>query len=135
MFIPVIQDLIKNVSTQIPVDVQEALVQAQKNELPHSNGDLTLSVILENINLASCKKTPICQDTGFPTFYVKLPYAKSQGQESFRLQKQLENDIISAVEKSTAQGILRPNAVDGLTGKNSGNNTGIHQPKIYFEDL
>ena len=41
--------------------------------------------------------------------------------------------IEKAVKMATKNGILRPNAVDSLTGKNSGTNLGDDYPKIIFE--
>src|SRR6185369_7791977 len=44
----------------------------------------------------------------------------------------LEEEIRAAVAKATKAGKLRPNSVDSLTGKNSGNNLGPGTPVIHF---
>ena len=41
--------------------------------------------------------------------------------------------IREAIAEATRQGNLRPNSVDSLTGKNSGNNLGAGRPVIHFE--
>ena len=38
-----------------------------------------------------------------------------------------------AVAEATRRGKLRPNSVDSLTGKNSGNNLGAETPIFHFE--
>ena len=42
--------------------------------------------------------------------------------------------IRQAVAEATDQAYLRPNAVDSLTGKNSGNNTGEDFPTMHFHE-
>jgi fumarate hydratase, class I len=119
VFAQSIFELIREVSTNLPTDVVEALLQARNLESKNSCGKLSLEVILKNIQLAQKQKTPICQDTGFPTFFVKANPAKW---------KILERAILAATEKATQEGILRANSVEILTNKNVGN-----LPKIEFE--
>ena len=68
---------------------------------------------------------PICQDTGMPTFFVHTPVGVNQ--------IRIKNAILEAVAQATRLGKLRPNSVDSLTGKNSGNNLGEETPVVHFE--
>jgi fumarate hydratase class I len=68
---------------------------------------------------------PICQDTGMPTFFVHTPVGVNQ----IGIRKAIE----AAVAEATRLGKLRPNSVDSLTGKNSGNNLGEETPVIHFD--
>jgi fumarate hydratase class I len=45
----------------------------------------------------------------------------------------LKKAIRAAVAEATKRGKLRPNSVDSLTGKNTGDNLGIETPVIHFE--
>ena len=45
----------------------------------------------------------------------------------------IEKAIRAAVAEATRRGKLRPNSVDSLTGKNSGDNLGAETPVIHFE--
>ena len=74
----------------------------------------------ENVTLAREQSTPICQDTGTPIFYVHYP----PGWSTIALRKQ----IWAAAAEATERSFLRPNAVDSLTGKNSGDNNGLEFP-------
>jgi len=47
---------------------------------------------------------------------------------------QLRAQIEAAVAEATRRAYLRPNAVDSLTGRNSGNNVGIGFPTCHFEE-
>ncbi|MFQ5772847.1 MAG: fumarate hydratase, partial [bacterium] len=47
---------------------------------------------------------------------------------------QLRNHIHDAIAEATSKSYLRPNAVDSLTGENSGNNLGKDFPTIHFEE-
>ncbi len=114
---------IQEISTTLPEDIQKALFQAKICE--EGIAKLSLSIMEENMFFASQKSIPLCQDTGFLTFFITAPQTVSR--------KYIENEILKAVQKSTKEGILRPNAVDPLSGKNSGNNIGKGFPKIIWD--
>jgi len=119
-------ELIEVASTVIPEDVKSALMEAYKREEDGSRAKNTLAIILENVEYAKERKLPICQDTGTLIFYVDSP----RGFDN----KSLKETIINAVRDSTKKGILRPNAVDPITNKNSGDNTGKGSPYIHIEE-
>ncbi|MCJ7708261.1 MAG: fumarate hydratase, partial [Anaerolineales bacterium] len=121
-------ELIRRTSTDLPLDVETALVQAREREAPGSAARGAMESILQNVKLARQKSSPICQDTGTPIFYVRHP----EGWSTRRLREQIRK----AVAEATARAYLRPNAVDALTEKNSGNNLGDEAfPTIYFEEV
>ncbi len=118
--------LIQKASTDLPLDIITAMDEAKNAEISASNAEFSLKTLSTNIQKAKQKTVPMCQDTGFLTFYVS--YSSPEISE-----KKLSENIILAVQKATKDGLLRPNAVDSITGKNSGDNTGIAIPKIIFE--
>ncbi|MCX5718108.1 MAG: fumarate hydratase [Nitrospirae bacterium] len=121
-----IVELYRKVATSLPPDVEDALKAACVSEKKGSNARHALDVILENIRIARETARPICQDTGVPVFYVKTPIGLSQ--------IELEKTIIEATCIATEKVPLRPNAVDIITDKNTGDNTGIGFPIIYFRE-
>lgn len=121
-------ELIRRTSTDLSPDVEEALRQARDREAPGSAARGALDTILENVGLARQTSAPICQDTGTPIFYVRHPAGWST--------RQLRDQIRRAVAEATARAYLRPNAVNTLTEKNSGNNLGDETfPTILFEEV
>jgi fumarate hydratase class I len=123
-----ILELIRLAATDLPPDVEKRLHQAFERESPGSAASGALAAILKNVELARHNSTPICQDTGTPIFYVYHP----EGWSTRRLKEQIR----SAVAEATHRSYLRPNAVDSLTGKNSGDNLGgDHFPSIHFEEV
>jgi fumarate hydratase class I len=121
-------ELIRRTSTDLPADVETALHQARAREQPGSAAAGALDTILENVALAREKSSPICQDTGTPLFYVRHPAGWST--------RTLRDQIRQAVAEATKKAYLRPNAVDSLSGKNSGNNLGDQAfPTIHFEEV
>jgi fumarate hydratase class I len=121
-------ELIRLASTDLPVDVEKALNNARENEGSSSSARSVLDTILQNVELARQDSMPICQDTGTPIFRIRFPGGYSL--------KTLRNAIRTAVAEATSHSLLRPNAVDGLTGINSGNNLGgEHFPSIHFEEV
>ena len=120
-------ELIRLTSTDLPGDVEQALHRARTGEAPGSAAAGALDSILENVALAREKSSPICQDTGTPLFYVRHPAGWST--------RELRDQIRQAVAAATKKAHLRPNAVDSLSGKNSGNNLGDEAfPTIHFEE-
>src|SRR5271155_1065469 len=118
-------ELITQTSTNLPPDVRAAMGLAAANETPGTQASQALSVIASNIDMAVEDVGPICQDTGMPTFFVHTPVGVNQ--------IQLKKAIRAAVADATKRGKLRPNSVDSLTGKNSGDNLGAETPVIHFE--
>lgn len=120
-------ELIRLAATDLPPDVEARLREAVEQEEPGSAARGALETILKNVEMARQNSTPICQDTGTPLFYVKYP----QGWSTRRLREQIQQ----AVAEATRRAYLRPNAVDSITGKNTGNNLGDdHFPTIHFEE-
>jgi fumarate hydratase class I len=118
-------ELYKKVATSIPGDVEDALKKAYLNETEPLTRE-SLNVILQNIKIARTTSRPICQDTGFPVFYVKVPKGLSH---------QLIRDMImDATRIATNKIPLRPNAVDVITEKNTGDNVGDYFPFVYTEE-
>jgi fumarate hydratase class I len=117
--------LIARTSTDLPPDVRKAMGLALASEEPATRAGQALTIIAQNIDEAASCEGPICQDTGMPTFEVKVPVGLNQ----IWLQQQLRE----AVAEATRRGKLRPNSVDSITGENSGNNLGPGTPIVHFE--
>lgn len=123
-----ILELVRLAATDLPPDVEKSLHAAIEQEEPGSAARGALESILQNVDLARKNSTPICQDTGTPIFYIYYPEGWST--------RKLREQIRTAVAEATARAYLRPNAVDSITGKNSGNNLGDdHFPSIHFEEV
>src|SRR4030042_1709931 len=118
--------LYKKAATSLPTDVEAALRYAHAEEKERSNTKAALSVILENTKIARETVRPICQDTGVPVFFIKVPFGIRH--------LEIRSVIIEATRIATVKVPLRANAVDILTDKNSGDNTGIGFPVMYFEE-
>jgi len=117
--------LIVETSTNLPSDVRRAMEAAVGSEIPGTQSSQALAVIATNIDQAAEDEGAICQDTGWPTFEFKVPVGVNQ--------LALKEQVTEAVAQATAKGKLRPNSVDSLTGKNSGNNLGPGTPTVHFE--
>jgi len=118
-------ELITQTSTNLPPDVRTAMKLALGAEAPATQSSQALNIIATNIDMAQEDEGPICQDTGMPAFYVHTPVGVNQ--------LPIRKAILDAVAEATKRGKLRPNSVDSLTGKNSGNNLGIETPVLHFE--
>jgi len=118
-------ELITQTSTNLPPDVRAAMGIAIETETPLTQSAQALSIIATNIDMAADDAGPICQDTGMPTFIVHTPVGVNQ--------IVLKRAIQEAVAAATKLGKLRPNSVDSITGKNSGDNLGTETPVIHFE--
>jgi fumarate hydratase, class I len=119
-------ELIRRASTQLPADVTQAVQNGLEKEQSGEAAASALKIVLENIELAAEQSTPICQDTGTPIFVIHHPFGYSQ--------RAIAADVEWAVIAATEHSYLRPNAVDSVTGKNSGNNIGIGLPSLHFQE-
>src|SRR6201998_1079954 len=118
-------ELVTETSTNLPPDVRAAMSMAASTETPGTQSSQALDIILSNVDMAVDDEGPICQDTGMPTFFVHTPVGVNQ----IKIRKAIQE----AVAEATKLGKLRPNSVDSITGKNSGNNLGEETPVIHFE--
>jgi fumarate hydratase class I len=121
-------ELIRRTSSDLPVDVEERLRDAVGKEAPGSAARGALETILKNVELSRKNSSPICQDTGTPIFYIKHPAGWST--------RQLKEQIRCALAEATKRSYMRPNAVNAVNDKNSGNNLGGDDfPYIHFEEV
>ncbi|MBA4533410.1 fumarate hydratase [Brevibacillus halotolerans] len=117
--------LIVETSTNLPPDVRHAINAAKKREDAGTRAALSLTTIAQNIKMAEENVSPICQDTGMPTFEIKTPVGVNQ--------IAMKKAILEAIAEATRTGKLRTNSVDSLTGANSGDNIGPGTPVVHFE--
>ncbi len=127
-YTPYFLELVRRAATDLPPDVEASLRKSLEQEEPGSAARGALETILRNVQLARENSTPICQDTGTPIFYVHYP----EGMSMRKLRAQIED----AVRQATKRNYLRPNSVDAVTGKNTGDNSGDeYYPVIHFEEV
>lgn len=121
-------ELVRIAATDLSPDIEKSLHDAVEREDPGSAARGAMETIVKNVEMARQDSTPICQDTGTPIFYVHY----SEGWSTRKLRTQ----IIDAVVQATEMSYLRPNSVNTVTGKNTGDNTGDeHYPTIHFEEV
>jgi fumarate hydratase subunit alpha len=124
-FVEGVVDLMRVAATRLPVDAHEALRRAAEregNELARKQ----LEAILRNAELAGGLARPICQDTGMVYFFARAG-------RDFPLLLELEDALREATREATRRIPLRPNAVDPMRDRNSGDNTGSHMPWVDLE--
>jgi len=123
-----ILELIRRTSSSLPADVEKRLRDSIEKEEPGSAARGALETVMKNIELSRANSTPICQDTGTPIFYVHYP----EGWSTRKLKEQIRAAMVEATKKS----YMRPNAVDAIYDKNSGNNLGGDDfPYVHFEEV
>jgi fumarate hydratase class I len=119
-------ELIRRASTELPGDVIRALGDGKAREEEGSLADRALGTILNNIDIAGAESAPICQDTGTPVVWIHHPSGHGT--------RELRQAFEQAVQEATSRQYLRPNAVDTLTGKNTGTGSGRGIPFVHFEE-
>ncbi|MBI5841074.1 MAG: fumarate hydratase [Chloroflexi bacterium] len=123
-----ILELIRRASSSLPADVEKRLREAIEKEEPGSPARGAFETILKNVELSRANSTPICQDTGTPIFHVHYPEGWST--------RKLKGQIRAAMAEATKRSYMRPNAVDAVYDKNSGNNLGGDDfPYVHFEEV
>ena len=115
--IKTVKELSIEANYYLPNDVKEAIEEAEKNEKwPIANN--ILNKILENSQIASAEKMPICQDTGLACVFIDI------GQDVHITGGSLEEAINEGVRQGYAEGFLRKSVVkDPLHRVNTNDNT------------
>lgn len=117
--------LIIQTATNLPPDVRAAMQTAMDAEPAGTRSAQALTIIAQNIDLAVDGEGAICQDTGMPTFEIKVPVGANQ--------IWMKKTIREAVAEATRRGTLRSNSVDSIDGRNTGDNLGPGTPIVHFE--
>jgi fumarate hydratase subunit alpha len=112
-------------------DVVDAFKSALNNEVSETGSDV-LNQLIENANIATSERVPMCQDTGVSVFIIKL------GQDCHITGGSLYDAINAGVRKGYEEGYLRYSIVDHpIKRENSGDNTPsiIHIELVEGENL
>ncbi len=117
--------LVIETATNLPDDVRDAATAWREREPDGSLSKLAVDIICRNVDKARLNRVPICQDTGMPTFWIRTPRGYDTGA--------ITRSIHEAVATATRMGVLRPNSVDSVTGRNAGLNLGPGTPVLHFE--
>jgi len=118
-------EMIRRAATDLPPDVEGAIRRASKAEERGSTAAGALGILLENVAMARAESRPMCQDTGTNTWWIHHPVDVTAGTDKAA--------VLWATRRSVRLVYLSPNAVDSVTGENSGDNTGVGQPVIHLE--
>ena len=101
-------------------------LQAFMEKEESSTGKEVLQKILENAEIARTEQVPLCQDTGFAVFFVKL------GQDVRLVGGDFVDAVNEGVRQGYQEGYLRKSIVsDPIERKNTGDNT----PAIIYTDI
>ncbi|HOT07626.1 MAG: fumarate hydratase [Methanosaeta sp. PtaB.Bin039] len=118
-------DCLGRAQIALPPWVEERISKAsleEKNPVARSN----LQAMLDNLRIAREQEVPICQDTGLAVFHLEI------GQQC-SIKFDVNSALAEAVRLATRKVPLRPNAVDPISRKNTGDNTGPGVPWIMTE--
>ncbi len=112
--------------TEIPSDVFQALIEADKRE-SNVQGRKYLDILIDNAEKARKNRMVICQDTGVPTFFVKTPL-------NFPFYDNIRETFDAALRELTkGEFPMRPMVVHPLTRVDRGDNTAANVPLIHAE--
>jgi len=117
-------ELIRRTSTDLPPDIQGALEAGYRREKSGSSARTAFKTMLSSIELSRAEDIPLCQDTGSLVWHIHYP----DGSALLPVERAIEKAMV----KATKNTLLRPNAVDPVTGKNTGNNLGPGAPVLNF---
>ncbi len=119
-----IVELYRKVATSVPPDVEEALKAAHGREVEGSEAKDALAGMLERIKRSRKGPKPVCIETGIPAFYLSVPKGLSHSE--------ILDTITEATRLATRKVPLSANAVDIISARNTGDNTGKGFPIIHL---
>src|SRR5687767_6192291 len=121
------RELMARAAIDIPPDYREGIRLArdlEASKLPR----FVLTEMLENWNIATADRRPMCADTGLPRYYVRAGN-EAVVEGGFVA---LERALRRATAEATASIPLRPNRVHPLTRVDHNNNVGAHAPEVTY---
>jgi len=121
------RELTAQAAIDIPADFRSGIERARDRETGHLSR-FVLTQMLENWEIATADRRPMCADTGLPRYYVTLG---NEAQVQGGLVA-LERALRRATAEATASVPLRPNRVHPLTRADHDNNVGFHAPEVTY---
>lgn len=120
-----IADFTATTAIFLPDDVENRLRELASGEtIPTAK--TMYDCILKNLALAKSLRRPLCQDTGVLQYFVEVG-------TRFPYLDEIKPAICEAAETATRETPLRPNVVEPLGDRNTGNNVGYGAPYIEYE--
>jgi fumarate hydratase class I len=120
-----IVELYRKVATSLPPDVEEAMKAAHSVEAEGSGAREVMGDIVERARTARRQSKLVCLEIGVPVFYVSVPQGLSH--------KDIVETIMEATRIATTKIPLSASAIDILSERNTGDNTGKGFPIINLE--
>lgn len=118
-------EIMKKAAIDIPDDYLGGIKESQKTETNALSG-YVIKTMIDNYEVASEDRRPMCADTGLPRYYVKMgDNVKFEGGFTG-----IERALRSATARATVEIPLRPNRVHPLWRTEHNNNVGINAPEI-----
>lgn len=121
----VMASFIGHTAIRLPDDVLEKLSELRGKETDAMAGSI-YDLMFNNLESAEELGRPACQDTGVLQFMIRC------GSE-FPYMASLEELLVEAVKKASAEVPLRHNVVETFEEVNTGNNVGLGAPTIWWE--
>jgi fumarate hydratase subunit alpha len=126
--VPRIYDLISKSVCILPENVRNALESVYREET-EPLAKVQMETTVHHMKLSKKNMIPLCGDTGFPVFFVRI------GQEIFieggipTLSKAIEE----AVRRATEDAWIRPTMINPFTRENPGTNVGAYMPHVVYK--
>jgi len=127
-FVPLMYDLISKAVCILPENVMNALESVYQGET-EPLAKVQMQTTLHHMKLSKEKMIPLCGDTGFPVFFVRM------GPKLFIKDgiPTLARAIEEAVRKATEDAWIRPTMINPFTRENPGTNVGAYMPHIVYK--
>ena len=111
-----VKDLAMGAAYQLGSDVVDSLREGLELETSPTGKDI-LQQLLDNAEIASEGKFPMCQDTGFAVVFIEL------GQDVHITGGDIEEAVHEGVRQGYEEALLRKSVCHPFTRKNTGDNT------------
>jgi fumarate hydratase subunit alpha len=121
-----VEQLCLDANYELPTDVREALARAREQELSRI-GKQTITLLLENVAIASAERVPMCQDTGSVVLFADI------GQDVHFTGGLFADAVNEGVRRAYTRGYLRPSIVGRPVGRRV--NTHDNTPAVLHLNL
>ncbi len=123
-----VRDIIIYSASNLPEDALNAMKEAYESEKSPVSKEV-LKQLLDNADIASSEKRPLCQDTGLAVFFIKL------GADVKVVGGLLKDAINEGTEKGYTEGYLRASTCEPFSRANLKDTVGYNLPAIIHLDI
>ncbi|HOK39475.1 MAG TPA: fumarate hydratase [bacterium] len=121
-----IKELYKRASIKLPVRIKNKLLKTSRKE-KNKLAKIVYKELIENYKISEREKIPLCQDTGYPEFFITIG-------RNIQIKGDINKAVTEGTKQATIEGYLRASVIRNVFNRRTNTKYNIPPNIHYFFD-